>query len=50
MYYLREYYRAITRYLDYENMGEIMAKGCGNADTIKNSIYAKEAYSLGASL
>jgi multimeric flavodoxin WrbA len=50
MHYLREYYRAITRYLDFENMGEIMAKGCGNVDTIKNSIYAKEAYSLGASL
>ena len=41
---------ALADYLRYENLGAIMAKGCGSPETIQNSIYAAEAYRLGRSL
>ena len=50
MRYLRSLYMALADYLRYENLGAIMAKGCGSPETIQNSIYAAEAYRLGRSL
>lgn len=34
-------YSGLARYLKYQNLGSIMAKGCGSAETVKNSLYAK---------
>lgn len=50
MFYLKSLYNGLARYLGYENLGVVMAKGCGNPDTIHNSPYAKEAYQLGKSI
>lgn len=50
MSYLRNLYTGLAEYLRYENLGVIMAKGCGSPETIHGSRYAEEAYQLGKNL
>lgn len=50
MSYLRNLYNGIADYLQYKNMGTIMARGCGSPETIHGSRYAKEAYEIGKTL
>ncbi len=50
MSYLRNLYNGMAEYLRYENLGAVMAKGCGNPETIHGSRYAREAYRLGKNL
>ncbi len=50
MSYLENLYEGLARYLKYQNLGAIMAKGCGSAETIHQSKYARRAYELGRSL
>ena len=50
MSYLRNLYNGMAEYLRYENLGAIMAKGCGSQETIHGSRYAEEAYQLGKNL
>ena len=50
MFYLRNLYNGMAEYLRYENLGAVMAKGCGSSETIHGSRYAKEAYQFGKNL
>ena len=50
MVYLKNLYQGMAHYLHYENLGAIMAKGCGSPETIRRSLYVEEAYELGKSL
>lgn len=50
MYYLDTLYRGLARFLHYQDLGTIMAKGCGNPELVHDSSYAKQAYELGKSL
>lgn len=50
MFYLKSLYNALAQYLGYENLGTIMAKGCGSPELINSSPFAKEAYQLGKSI
>lgn len=50
MSYLDNLYQGIAKYLRYDNLGAIMAKGCGTSDAIRSSPYADEAYQLGKNL
>lgn len=50
MSYLENIYNGLAEFLRYENLGAIMAKGCGSPETIRESRYAEEAYRLGKTL
>lgn len=50
MQYLKTWYEAVAEYLEYENQGAILAKGCGNVETVRNSPYFEEAYKVGKNL
>ena len=50
MSYLQALYAGLVKYLGLQDMGTIMAKGCGSPETAQSSIYAAEAYRLGRSL
>lgn len=50
MFYLRNLYQGIVRFLGYDDRGTIMAKGCGIPEAVHNSRYAAEAYHLGKKL
>ena len=50
MSYLRNLYNGMAEYLRYENVGTVMAKGCGSPKSIHASRYAEEAYQLGKNL
>ena len=50
MTYLRNLYIGMAEYLRYENLGAIMAKGCGSPETVHGSWDAEEAYQLGKNL
>lgn len=44
------HYRTICRYLDFDNMGEVLATGCGTPSMTSRSRFMKEAYELGRGL
>lgn len=50
MSYLGNLYNGMAEYLQYENLGAVMAKGCGSPETIHKSQYARDAYQLGRNL
>ena len=50
MQYLKAWYEGLAEYLEYDSQGAILAKGCGNTETIIASPYFKEAYLLGKNL
>ena len=50
MYYLDTLYRGLAQFLRYQDLGTIMAKGCGSPELVHDSRYAKQAYELGKSL
>lgn len=50
MRYLKAWYEGLTEYLEYENKGVVLAKGCGDAETVLNSPYVEEAYRIGKNL
>ncbi len=43
-------YKGMVKYLEWENVGIVSAKGCYVLDDVKNSEYPKQAYELGKSL
>ena len=47
---LRNLYTGLAENLWYENLGAIMAKGCGSPETVHGSRYTEEAYRLGKKL
>lgn len=50
MQYLKAWYEGVAEYLEYDDQGMILAKGCGNVETVVNSPYFSEAYRLGKNL
>lgn len=50
MQYLKDFYYGLVDYLEYDNQGVIMAKGCYDTKTVQNSLYAQQVYELGKSL
>ncbi len=47
---LSAHYHTLVRYLNLEDMGEILGYGCGAPSMTKNSRYPKAAYELGKNL
>ena len=41
------YYRQLCRYMDFQDLGTVLGKGCGTPDMTKRSRYMKDAYALG---
>lgn len=50
MSYLQALYVGLAKYLGLQDVGAIMAKGCGTPALVKESPYAHDAYALGHSL
>lgn len=47
---LEAHYKTLVRYLNFDNQGMILGKGCGSPAMTKRSKYMKKAYELGKSL
>ena len=47
---LRNHYNVLVKYLNFENLGTILATGCGVRSDIENTDYPKQAYAMGKSL
>ena len=50
MKYLNTWYEELAEYLKYDNQGAILARGCGDVDTVKRSPYYAQAHSRGKNL
>ena len=44
------YYTQLCGYMDFQDQGRVLGKGCGTPDMTRGSRYMKEAYELGRSL
>ena len=44
---VKDYYKKICDYMEFNDQGAIYGKGCGTPDMTRNSKYMKEAYELG---
>ncbi len=47
---IREHYLTLVRYLNLQNMGTVLATGCGTPAMTKRSSYPRKAYELGKKL
>lgn len=47
---LESHYKTLVRYLNFEDMGKVLGKGCGTPSMTKNSDYMMLAYTLGKNL
>ncbi|HJB18245.1 MAG TPA: flavodoxin family protein [Candidatus Bariatricus faecipullorum] len=47
---LDAHYRTLVRYLNLEDMGEVLGAGCGTPSMTKHSGFVQQAYELGKSL
>ena len=47
---LESHYRTLVRYLNLDDCGMVLGKGCGTLSMTKHSRYPKEAYELGRRL
>ncbi len=47
---VRAYYKRICEYMQFEDQGEVIGKGCGTPEMTKRSIYPNQAYRLGKSV
>ena len=47
---LEAHYRTLVRYLDLDDQGTVLGKGCGTLSMTKHTRYPGEAYALGRSL
>ena len=47
---LEAHYRTLVRYLDLDDQGTVLGRGCGTLSMTKRSRYPKEAYELGRRL
>ena len=50
MPYVKDYYGKLCRYLNFEDQGMILGRGCGTVAKTKATSYPKKAYELGKSL
>ncbi len=44
------YYKQLCSYMDFQDHGTVLGKGCGTPDMTRRSRYMKDAYELGKSL
>ena len=44
------YYKKLCSYMQFQDQGIVVGKGCGTPSMTRNSIYMKEAYELGTSV
>lgn len=44
---LKAHYETLCRYMDFQNMGEILGTGCGTVSMTRHTRFPKEAYELG---
>ena len=47
---IESHYKTLCSYMDFEDMGAILGKGCGSVSMTERSVYMKKAYELGKSL
>ena len=47
---IREHYQTLVRYLNLQDMGSVLATGCGTPNMTKRSRFPQEAYELGKKL
>ena len=47
---LESHYQTLVRYLDFEDCGMVLGRGCGSPSMTKHSPYPKMAYELGRGL
>lgn len=47
---IAHHYRTLCRYMNFQDMGMILGKGCGSVSMTKNSGFPEKAYELGRSL
>lgn len=47
---LETYYKTLVRYLNFEDCGRVLGRGCGSVEMTKRSKYINIAYKLGKSL
>lgn len=47
---LMSHYKTLVRYLNFEDMGAVLGKGCGTPSMTRQSKYMKTAYELGRKL
>ena len=44
---VKAYYRRICEYMQFEDCGSVIGKGCGTPEMTRNSQYPEETYRLG---
>lgn len=44
------HYRQLCRYMQFQDCGTVLSKGCGTPSMTRNSIYPQKAYELGKSI
>lgn len=47
---LELHYNTLVRYLDFNDMGKILGRGCGTLSMTRNSQYLRQAYTFGKNL
>ena len=47
---IAHHYKTLCRYMNFQDMGMILGKGCGSVSMTKNSGFPEKAYELGRSL
>ena len=47
---LESHYKTLVRYLDFEDCGMVLGKGCGSLSMTKHTKYPKMAYEMGKNL
>lgn len=47
---LLSHYKTLVRYLNFEDMGTVLGKGCGTPSMTRQSEYIKTAYEIGKKL
>lgn len=47
---VKAYYKRICEYMQFEDKGTVIGKGCGTPDMTKRSVYPNQAYQLGKSI
>ncbi len=47
---LANHYETLVRYMSWQNVGQVLAVGCGYRSAVEGSEFAEQAYKIGASL
>ena len=47
---LEDHYKTLVRYLNLQDRGMVLGRGCGTVDMTRRSVYPDQAYQLGRSL